>query len=422
MKKEKLAILGGKKTISPEKAKYHWPIIDKDAEKVVMKQLHTTVSIYNRSGIIEQFENLYAKKFNKKYAVLCSSGTLAIHSMFVALGLKSGDEIICPAYTFFATISPLLFTGAKPILCDCDSYGNIDPREIEKKISHKTKAVIVTHMWGMPCQMDKIKKICKKYKLFLLEDASHAHGATYKGKQIGSFGDISAWSLQGFKNISGGEGGILITNNKEFYYKALLLGHYNKRCLQEIPKNHKLAKFAVSGMGLKYRSHPLAVSLAFEGLKKLSKYQKFRNLYANQIIKKLSGNKILTPLIPSKGIKSSWYSLIFKYNEKEAMGLKIEEFYKTVKAEGLVEFDRPMSTIPVNFLPLFQKPWILFPEYKKRRLSFSYKPGDFPKAEHFYKNIFKIPVWATPADKNVVIKYIEGIKKVLDNCNKIPHA
>ena len=420
MVRQKLAIFGGKKTIDPKKAVYRWPIIDRDAEKAVVKQLHTTVSIYNRSGIIEQFENSYAKKFGKKYALLCSSGTLAIHSMFIAMGLKSGDEVICPAYTFFATITPLLFTGAKPVLCDCDLYGNIDPREIEKKITRRTKAIIITHMWGMPCQMDKIVKICKKHNLVLLEDASHAHGATYKDKQIGSFGDMSAWSLQGFKNVSGGEGGILITNNEEFYYRALLLGHYNKRCLQEIPKNHKLVKFAVSGMGLKYRSHPLAVSLAYEGLRKLSKYQKFRNRYANQIIKKLSGNKTLTPLVPPKGVQSSWYGLIFRYNSKEAGGLPIEKFYDAVRAEGLVEFDRPMSTIPVNNLPLFQEPWVLFSEYKKHQ--FSYKPGDFPKAEHFYKNIFKISIWATINDKNVVAKYIKGIKKVIDNYSKIPHA
>lgn len=420
MKKNRLAILGGKRTINPQKAKYNWPIINKEAEKAVMKQLHTSVSIYNRSGIIEQFESSYAKKFNGKYAVLCSSGTLAIHSMFVAAGLKSGDEVICPAYTFFATVTPLFFTGAKPVLCDCDAYGNIDPKEVEKKITSRTKAVVVTHMWGMPCQMNKIMRICKKYKLLLLEDASHAHGATYKGRQIGSFGDMAVWSLQGFKNISGGEGGILVTNNEEFYYKALLLGHYNKRCLQEIPKNHKLAKFAISGMGLKYRSHPLATSLAYEGLKNLSKYQKFRNQYAKQIINNFSKNKILSPLTPPRNIKSSWYSLIFKYNYKKVNNLGIEKFYEAVKAEGLAEFDRPMSTMPLNYLALFQEPWVLFPEYKKHR--FSYKIGDFPKAEYFYKNIFKIPVWATSADKRVVTKYIKGIKKVVDNYYRIPNV
>lgn len=420
MNKNTLAILGGIQTINSKKAKYNWPIIDKDAEKAVVEQLKTSVSIYNRSGIIEEFENSYAKKFNRKYAVLCSSGTLAIHSMFVAVGLRSGDEVICPAYTFFATVTPMLFTGAKPVLCDCDSNGNIDPKEIEKKITSKTKAVVVTHMWGVPCQMDEIVKICKKHKLLLFEDSSHAHGAKYKGKPVGSFGDISAWSLQGLKNISGGEGGILVTNNKEFYYRALLLGHYNKRCLQEIPKDHKLAKFAVSGMGLKYRSHPLAVRLAYEGLKKLPVYQKFRNQYARQIIKNLSKSKILSPLVPKKGMEFSWYSLIFKYNSKQAEGLPIEKFFEAVKAEGLVEFDRPMSTMPLNHLPLFQEPWVLFPEYKKHK--FRYKPGDFPRAEYFYNNIFKIPVWATSSDKNTVIKYIKGIKKVLDNYKQINNA
>ncbi len=417
MKKNKLAVLGGKRTIDPDKAKYFWPIINSGVEKAVVKQLHTSVSIYNRSGILKEFEDSYAKKFSKKYALLCSSGTLAIHSMFVAAGFKSGDEVICPAYTFFATVTPLLFTGATPILCDTDTYGNIDPKEIERKITKRTKAVIITHMWGMPCQMDEILRICKKYKLLLLEDASHAHGAMYKGKQVGSFGDMAAWSLQGLKNISGGEGGILVTNNSDFYYRAILLGHYNKRCVQEIPKNHKLAKFAVTGMGLKYRSHPLAVTLAFEGLKKLSKYQKIRNQYATKIIKSLSKNEILSPIIPPKGTKSSWYALIFKYKAK---GVSIEKFYEALKAEGLTEFDRPMSTTPLNLMPLFQEPWALFPEYAKHK--FSYKSGDFPKAEYFYKNILKIPVWATSSDRGLILKYIQGIKKVIDNYNNIKNV
>lgn len=419
MPKSKLAILGGKRIVNPEKAKYFWPLIDSNAKNAVMKQLRNSVSIYNRSGVIEEFENAYARKFKKKYSLLCNSGTAAIHSMYVAAGLKEGDEVICPAYTFFATITPLLFTGAKPILCDCDEYGNIDPKEIIKKISKKTKAVVITHMWGMPCNMDQIVKICKKYNLLLLEDASHAHGAEYKGRPVGSFGDMSAWSLQGLKNISGGEGGILVTNNKEFYYRALLLGHYNKRCIQEIPKNHHLAKFAVSGMGLKLRSHPLAVALAYEGLKKLDKYQKYRNKYAKEIIKQLSKNKILSPIKPPKNSKSSWYGLILKYNEKNADGLSIEKFYKAITAEGLTEFDRPMSTSPVNYLPLFQEPWVIFPIYKSRENRFSYKAGDFPKAENFYKKIFKIPVWATPSDKIVIKKYINGIKKVSENYREL---
>lgn len=128
--------------------------------------------------------------------------------------------------------------------------------------------------------MDEIVKICKENNLILLEDYSQAHGARYKGKLVETFGDIAAWSLQSPKNVSGGEGGILLTDNEEFYYRTLLLGHYNKRCKQEILKNHPLYKYATTGMGLKYRTHPLAVVIAYRVFKKLEKCLKVKKFFA----------------------------------------------------------------------------------------------------------------------------------------------
>ncbi len=138
--KEKLAIFGGPKTIKIKSPHFIWPPIDKKIEKAVISQLHKSISIYDKSGIFKEFEDKFAKYHKRKYALLCNSGTTAIHSMFVAAGLKEGDEVICPAYTFFATVTPLLFTGAKPILCDIDENGNIDPQEIKKKITKKNKS------------------------------------------------------------------------------------------------------------------------------------------------------------------------------------------------------------------------------------------------------------------------------------------
>ena len=414
-KVEKLAILGGPKTIKVKSPHFLWPPIDKEIEKAVIKQLYKNISIYDRSGIFKDFEEAFAKYHQRKYALLCSSGTAAIHSMFVAAGFKEGDEVICPVYTFFATVTPLLFTGAKPVLCDIDENGNIDPQEIKNKITPKTKGVIITHMWGIPCEMDEIVKICKKNNLILLEDCSHAHGAKYKGKFVGSFGDLAAWSLQGPKNVSGGEGGILTTNNGEFYYRALLLGHYNKRCKQEIPQNNPLYKYAITGMGLKYRAHPLAVAIAYKMLKKLEKYLRFKRFFANKMIKALKdmpGISLPPGFFDSK-IAPAWYGFVFQYKPEEIENLPIERFFEALQAEGLSEVDRPGSTCPLNFLPLFQNPTELFPTYQKHR--FSYKLGDFPKAEKFYQNAIKLPIWASKNDFKFVNLYIVGIKKVMRN-------
>lgn len=415
LKKSKLAILGGSKTIKSMGPHFVWPLIDKQIERAVIKQLHQTISIYDKSGIFKEFEDAFAKYHQRKYALLCNSGTSAIHSMFVAAGFKEGDEVICPVYTFFATVTPLLFTGAKPILCDIDENGNIDPQEIKKKITPKTKGVIITHMWGIPCKMDEIVKICKENKLLLLEDCSHAHGAEYKEKLVGTFGDLAAWSLQGPKNVSGGEGGILLTDNEEFYYRALLLGHYNKRCKQEISKDHPLYKYAVTGMGLKYRAHPLAIAVAYEVFKNLNKFLKIKRFFANKIIKELKNlpGISLPPAFFDINIKPSWYGFVFQYRAGELKNLSIEKFFNALQDEGLSEVDRPGSTCPLNLLPLFQNPVELFPIYKKNL--FSYKPGDFPKAEKFYQNAIKLPIWTTKKDLKMINLYISGIKKVINN-------
>ncbi len=414
-KKERLAILGGPKTVKIKSSHFVWPPINKKIEKAVIKQLHESISIYDRSGIFKDFEEAFAKYHKRKYALLCSSGTLAIHSMFVAAGFKEGDEVICPVYTFFATVTPLLFTGAKPVFCDIDENGNIDPKEIERKITSKTKGVIVTHMWGIPCQMDEIVKICKKNNLILLEDCSHAHGAKYKGRIVGSFGDLAAWSLQGPKNVSGGEGGILATDNDEFYYRTLLLGHYNKRCKQEIPPNHPFYKYAVTGMGLKYRAHPLAIRIAYEVFKELDKYSEIKRFFAKRMIKELKNlpGISLPPAYFTPDIEPSWYAFLFQYEKEKLENLSVEKFFEALKAEGLNEVDRSGSTCPLNLLSLFQTPAELFPIYRKH--PFSYKTGDFPKAEKFYQNAVKLPVWAFKKDLKFVKLYIKGIKKVIEN-------
>lgn len=408
--KSSLAIFGGVPVIASSGRHYVWPRISKRLENDVVRQLHNTISIYDRSGVFEKFEDAFANYHHRRHALLCSSGTAAIHSMFVAAGFRAGDEVICPAYTFFATVTPLLFTGAKPVLCDCDENGNIDPAQIEGKITSRTKGVVITHMWGIPCDMRRITALCKKYKIVLMEDCSHAHGARYKGSPVGSFGDLAVWSIQGPKNVTGGEGGVLATNNDEYYYKALLLGHYNKRSKQEIPKYHPLYRYALTGMGLKYRAHPLATVIAFSLFKRLDRDRKTRDIFARMIIRGLSDIDGLAPPKINALTTPSWYALVFQYDAGKFGGLPIERFCEALHAEGLSEIDRPMSTSPLNLLPLFQHPRQLFPSYKK--YPFTYRAGDFPHAEAFYRNAVKLPVWTEPRDKRMVENYIQGIKKV----------
>jgi perosamine synthetase len=411
-----LAINGGNVTLDKGNKHYVWPEITNQTKEAVLKQLDVSISIYNRSGIIERVEKRLAEYFGVKYAVLTNSGTQAIHSMFVGAGFKPGDEIIVPAYTFFATATPLFFTGAKPVLVDCDSNGNLDYRKIEQSITHNTKAIVLTHMWGRPCDMDEIKEIADKYNILVMEDVSHAFGAEYKGEKVGSIGNVAAMSLQGSKTLTGGEGGVLLTNEEEFYYRALLVGHYNKRCKEEIPESYSLSDYKVTGMGMKYRIHPLAAAIIDEQMDRMEEVLQGRREIAKYIANKLSSLNGIEVLEDNENVLSSWYSLIIKYKKDELEGLKIERVYDALKAEGCNEIDRPGSTCALNLHKLFQEPGGLFPNYKDE---FSYQPGDFPVAEDWSRNIFKLPVWHKREDLYIVDKYIEAITKVITNYKEL---
>lgn len=389
---------------------FPWPLITPETEDAVLKQLHTSVSIYNRSGIFKAFENKFAGYHNRRHALLSNSGTNAIFSMFEGLNLMPGDEIISPAYTFFATISPIVHTGAKPVFVDCGIDGNIDADKIEERITANTKAIIVTHMWGIPCEMDKIQEIAKKHNIPLLEDCSHAHGAIFKGQRCGEFGDAAAWSLQGQKIVTGGEGGIVLTDNDDLYYRAMLQGHYNKRCKQEIPAQHPLQKYALTGLGLKFRAHPLAIAMADQQFDHLNDWLKQKNIYASELLGVIADFDYIIPPNTVDRVPS-WYAFVFQVNEENPQGVTAKALHAELQRRGLAEADLPTSTSPVYNLPLFTETQAVMPRlYQSPCVS----PGQtFPNADVFYKQAVKLPVWTSPNDRVIFDRYKDVLYKTL---------
>jgi dTDP-4-amino-4,6-dideoxygalactose transaminase len=257
--------------------------------------------------------------------------------------------------------------------------------------------------------MDKILSIAKEKGIILLEDCSHAHGATYNGKKVGTFGEAAVFSIQGQKTLTGGEGGVLLTDHEEIYYRSLLLGHHNKRCHQEIPTEHPLSKYSTTGMGLKFRIHPLAAAIANEQLDNLDKILSGRRKFAHHIYEKLDGLKeIKLPKVPPF-VQPSWYALTFSFIGNSS-GLSDADFYRNVKERGAYEIDRPKSTCPLYWLPLFRTPSELFPFYQKK---FRYSKNEFLNAEKLYRSLFKIPVWHQEKDFDTVEYYIDSILESL---------
>jgi perosamine synthetase len=404
-----LALQGGSRVVTTPSPHFTWPPITAATERAVLDQLRTTVSIYDRSGIIADLENDLAAYHDVAYALLTNSGTSALHSMFAACGIRAGDEVIVPAYTFFATVTPLLHLGAVPVLADASSDGNLDPDDVTARITHRTVALVVTHMWGAPAQAPRLREIADRHGLLLLEDASHAHGASIDARKVGTFGHAAAFSLNGPKPLSAGEGGFLLTDDGQIYRKALIHGQYNKRCRDEIPDDHPLAAYSTTGQGLKLRIHPLAAAIASQQLGHLDDYLDGRQACANyfsDLLAECSG--ITTPTMPT-GFRSSWYGYIARYDEVALGGLPIERYLDALIAEGAQDADRPGSTCPLNLLPLFQNPKELFPDLP---FGLAYRPGQYPRAEEFHRNSIKVPVWHRPDDLTLVASYAEAFQKV----------
>jgi dTDP-4-amino-4,6-dideoxygalactose transaminase len=411
-----LALLGGTPALTDPAPHFQWPPTDHLTRKAVLAQLDDTISIYDRSGVIADLEDALAAYFGTRYAVLTSSGTAGLYSMYAACGLRPGDEVIVPAYTFFATATPLLHLGVIPVLADCDDSGNLDPRELPHRITEKTKAVVVTHMWGMPAQLRSLTGLAEVYGLQLLEDSSHAHGATIGHRKIGTFGRTAAFSMNGPKPLSAGEGGFVLTDDENLYYRLLLHGQYNKRCRTEIPEHHSLHRYAVTGMGLKHRIHPLAAAIALDQLGHLDDYLTGRNRIAAHITDRLDGLPGIVASRPSPEIRPSWYGMALQYRPEELDGIPVERIHQALLAEGCREIDRPGSTCPLNLLELFQTPGTLFPEHAGE---FAYRPGEFPHAEHLHHHTLKLPVWHREEDLALVDRYLDAIEKVIHHADHL---
>ena len=212
---------------------------------------------------VKTFEKKFSKKINRKYSIAVSNGTAALEIAVKALGIKKNDEVIIPNFTIISNALAVIKQNAKPVLVDCDlETWNMNLDEIEKRINKKTKAIIVTHIYSFSNDMDKILKICKKYKIFLIEDAAEVLGLKYKNKMCGSFGDISTFSFYANKQVTCGEGGMISTNNRRLYEKCKSLRNL---CFG------KIQRFNHDDIGWNYRMTNIQAVLGINQLKRLDK-------------------------------------------------------------------------------------------------------------------------------------------------------
>ena len=219
----------------------------------------------------EELEKMFVDMFHVNYAVSMSNCTDALHLCCLVSGVGPGDEVICPSLTFAASANCIRYAGATPVFCDIvgPEHINIDPKEIEKKITDKTKAILVVHMAGFPCKMDEIMAIAQKHNLKVIEDACHGPLSEYKGKKLGTIGDCAAFSFFSNKNISTGEGGMFISNNKEMADKARLLRSHGMTTMSYQRAGGHATAYDIVELGYNFRLDDIHAAIAIEQLKKL---------------------------------------------------------------------------------------------------------------------------------------------------------
>ncbi len=418
-----LALFGGKPAVSHPPT-YSWPpITESDIALVTQLLQRKELSYYGREGEVQELEDAFKSYFNVRYTLAMSSGTAALHSAFFGLGLGPGDEVLAPTFTFLSTVMPIFVVNALPILVDAETdTGNIDPVDIERRITSGTKALVITHMQGHACHMPAIMDLVRKYRLRLIEDCSHAHGASCQGQLLGTFGDASVFSLQGSKLVAAGQGGILLTNDQEIYERATLLGHFKVRAMEEVT-SEKYRRFFGTGYGLNYRMHPLAAGLAKEQFKRLDTYLKGRNdnlLYLSSRLKGIPG--ITPPVVRDYVTRHAWFTYRPFFQPDELGGLSLQTYLKALQAEG-VPIQKAASQ-PLHVEPLFQveddhsytygrtTPGISTPARQR------YQLGDFPQAEQYARSTCTLPPFTEPMPQ-VMDQFAEAFSKVAEQAHRL---
>lgn len=232
---------------------------------------------------VKAFEESFASYCGTKYAVGVCNGTVALHLALSALDIKKGDEVIIPNFTMIASAFAVCYTGATPVFVDADSETwNINVKKIEEKISDKTKAIMPVSIFGHPCDMEQIWALAKKYNLKIIEDAAESHGAEYKGKRTGNLADITAFSFFANKNLTTGEGGMVLTNNEELYKKCL---YFKNLCFPlDAPRN-----YVHNDIGFNYRISNIHSAIGLAQVEKANEYRDLRIKNANLYRKYLEG-------------------------------------------------------------------------------------------------------------------------------------
>ncbi len=409
------ARLGGPRAVTLDaKEANRWPILTGEDEAAVLAVLRDgDLSLHPAT---RQLEDDYRAHLGVRHVLAHCNGTAALLAAFYALDLNSGDEILVPSATHWASVVPMLWVGALPVFCESepDRLG-IDPADIERKITSRSRAIVVTHLWGLPCKMDEIYEVAKSHDLKIIEDASHAQGATWRGRPCGSLGDISVISLQTSKLAPAGEGGVFLTSSDAFMERATCMGSLERT----LELQNASRRFAGTTFGVKTRLSPMSAAIARVQLKHLPERNARRNANLRYLSERLEPLGFNTYLSPAE-VERVYFKFLIHYDQQR-WGLPVELIAEALRAEGC-EVVAPKNRYPLlHQQPLFTEGrFAQFPAFKNRSdIALPvYKPDALPRTEAMSRDLLTLPVFPS-ASQDLLDQYIAAFQKVLAHAEDI---
>ena len=341
--------------------------------------------------VVDQFERSVATYCNVRYAVAFSSGTAALHAAYAAGGIEPGDEVITTPMTFAATASAIVYCGGKPVFADIQKDTlNISPAEIKKKITKRTKAIAVVDFAGHPADLDTIRTIAKAHNLLVIEDAAHALGSEYKGKKVGSLSDMTIFSFHPVKAITTGEGGMVVTNRKDFYEKLKIFRSHGI-----VKKPEKGAwYYEIETLGNNYRITDFQCALGLNQMKKVKKFIQRRREIVQQYNKAFRSIQEIVAPVEKVYAKSAYHIYVIRLR-LELLRVGRREVFDALRKKGL---GVQVHYVPAHFHPFYKK-------------TFGYKQGDFPEAEAYYNEAITLPLFPamTSAQVKSVVRTVQEV-------------
>jgi dTDP-4-amino-4,6-dideoxygalactose transaminase len=425
---EKLAISGGTPVL--ERKDYrNWPIITADDRRLITEVLDSGILAGGTAPQVTALEREWAEYVGTKHCLTTTSGTAALHMALAAVGVGPGDEVITSAFTFLASASCVLHQNAIPVFVDIDPRTYcMDPDKLESTINERTKAIIPVHIQGLPADMRRIMAIASKHKLYVIEDACQAHGATYEGRKVGSIGHVGTFSLNNFKNLCGGEGGLFTTDDETYLKKGMLI-----RCFgDEIDEVSHRRIYNASILGYMYRNQELPAALARAQLMHLDANNATRIANANYLTRELGKIPgVIPPYCPPECTH-----VYFMYNvrfDPKIAGVNCESRRFRIAIEKALYMEGVLvgqwQTMPVPAQDLFQSklgyggsryPWLI---NEAKGVEYPYDPETFPVAKQLCDTYTIVHGIHAPNNRDLMEKIVVAFHKVFAQLEEaVAHA